>query len=92
MIIAGLSSVPSRAVTHHAVLCKSPENGMLRLGFGRVSVRTAHSNRFCPRREAIEHRKNRPDGRLARAHAPVIVSMIPSPTHTIATPFMEAYP
>jgi len=54
MIIAGLSSVPSRAVTHHAVLCKSPENGMRRLGFGRVSVRTTHSNRFYPRREAIE--------------------------------------
>jgi len=47
---------------------------MRRLGFGRVSVRIRYPNRSCPRREAIQHRKNRPAGRLARANVRVIVA------------------
>src|SRR5271157_1408983 len=48
---------------------------MRRLGFGRVSVRISYPNRSCPRREAIQHRKKSPTGRLSRADVRVIVAM-----------------
>ena len=71
MIIAGLSSVPL-ARRHAPRLCQRPENGMRRLGFGRVSVRTTHSNRFAPGAKRFRHRKNdlvRHDPRVAGAEA-----------------------
>ena len=48
---------------------------MRRLGFGRVTVRITQTNRFTPRREAIQDRKKIPTDRLAPATARVIVAI-----------------